>query len=131
MYHADFNKAQDIFKRTIDKIKEVADKEKFKVYAGFEVDFFPSKQWRDSFEKIIQEVKPDYLIGSTHFIRTADETKMCNVYYSKSLNISDDEKEEMLKNYWRNIIEAIKSRYFDFMAHLDVCKRTFRCLQTF
>lgn len=122
MYHADFNKAQDIFKRTIDKIKEVADKEKFKVYAGFEVDFFPSLKWRDSFEKIITEVKPDYLIGSTHFIRTSDETKMCNIYYIKSLEAADDEKEEMLKNYWQNIIEAIKSGYFDFIAHLDVCK---------
>lgn len=122
MFHNDYGEALDIYKRTIDEIHRIAANSKIKVYAGFEVDFFPSSQWRDSFEKMIAEIKPDYLIGSTHYLRTADESIMCNMYYLSQTDITRHQAEELLVNYWQNIIEAIKSGYFAFIAHLDVCK---------
>lgn len=122
MFHADYNEAVDIYKRTLNEIREAGSKSKIKVYAGFEVDFFPSAQWRCDFEKMINEIKPDYLIGSTHYLRTKDESLMCNLYYLSRSGISHEEAEKLMENYWQNIIEAVKSGYFDFIAHLDVCK---------
>ena len=87
-----------------------------------QVDFFPSKRWRDDFEEIISAAQPDYLIGSTHSIRTEDESLILNLYHLKESNCSASMVEEFMVNYWQNIIESIKSGYFDFIAHLDVCK---------
>lgn len=122
MFHADKQKAKEIMSALVEEIREKAKTAPIKVYAGFEVDFFPSKRWRDDFEEIISAAKPDYLIGATHFIRTEDESLVLNLYHLKETNCSESEKEILMVNYWQNIIETIKSGYFDFIAHLDVCK---------
>ena len=122
MFHADKQKAKDIMTGVAQDIREKAKKAPIKVYVGFEVDFFPSKKWRDDFEDIISEAKPDYLIGSTHFMRTPDESLVLNLYHLKESNCPESEKDKLMVCYWENIIESIKSGYFDFIAHLDVCK---------
>ena len=122
MFHADKQKAKEIMSAVVEEIREKAKTAPIKVYAGFEVDYFPSKRWRDDFEDIISAAKPDYLIGATHFIRTEDESLVLNLYHLKESNCSESEKENLMVYYWQNIIESIKSGYFDFIAHLDVCK---------
>ena len=109
MFHADKQKAKEIMTAVVEEIREKAKTAPIKVYAGFEVDFFPSKRWRDDFEEIISAAKPDYLIGATHFIRTEDESLVLNLYHLKETNCSETEKENLMVNYWQNIVEAIKS----------------------
>ena len=116
------NKYLDIYKESFDYIDEAASRRKIKVLKGLEVDYFPSSKWNRIFEKIIKELKPDYLIGSTHFIRSADESFLCNIYRLGNLPaISDEEKDELILNYWRNVESSIKSGYFNFIAHPDYC----------
>ena len=57
-----FSKALDYAKNDIEQTREAASRHKIKVYAGFEVDFFPSKIWRDAFEKMLKEdsFQPSY-----------------------------------------------------------------------
>lgn len=123
MLFRDINQAIDIYKRNIDLIRELDSQSKIKIYAGFEVDFFPSKQWRDGFEKICKSLDYDYLIGATHFIRNDDESMLCNIYYMNQLPsaTSSTQMQNYMKNYWLTNIEAAKSGYFDFIAHLDYC----------
>ena len=118
---SDINKFIDIYKQSFDWIDEAASHHEIKVRKGLEVDFFPSAEWRKSFEKIIKELKPDYLIGSTHFIRSTDESFMCGIYFLNNMpqSVSREQKEEYQRNYWNNIILAAESGYFDFIAHLD------------
>lgn len=118
---SDINKFLDIYKQSFDWIDEAASHHKIKVRKGLEVDFFPSNEWRRTFERIIKELRPDYLIGSTHFIRSADESFMCGIYFLNNLpsSISPEQKHELLVNYWNNIIQAINSGYFNFIAHMD------------
>ena len=52
----------------------------------------------------------------------APESLVLNLYHLKESNCSESEKENLMVYYWQNIIESIKSGYFDFIAHLDVCK---------
>lgn len=123
MFFNNYQKALDFYKRGYDEIDRVASLYPIKVLKGFEVDFFPSATWRNFFDKMIKELNPDYLIGSTHFIRNDDETEMCNIYYLKQHfnNASSDKLNYFLTNYWKNIISAVESGYFNFIAHMDYC----------
>ncbi len=129
MFFQDWNKALDVAKRGLDGLREAAQNHNIKVACGFEVDFFPSATWRNGFEKMLKELDVDYLIGSTHSILTSDEEHIYNIYHLEELplNISNEEKDELLKNYWNNVIGSIKSGYFDFIAHLDYCTQFNLC----
>lgn len=124
MFFNDYNLALDTYKRTIDDIRTAAINAKIKVRVGFEVDYFSDLKWRSDFERLITNLDIDYLIGSTHFLRNTDETVIYNMYHMKESNVYSNPEllNQYLNNYWRNIVESIKSGYFDFIAHLDVCK---------
>ncbi|MBR2923052.1 MAG: PHP domain-containing protein [Alphaproteobacteria bacterium] len=119
----DLEKLIDLHKRCFENIDKCASKHKIKVLKGLETDFFMSKDWRNAFEKIIKELNPDYIIGSTHFIRSKDEKFLYNLYHLNLLpsNTSQEELDDMVKNYWNNVIESVKSGYFTFIAHPDYC----------
>lgn len=121
MFFHDFEKCRSCCQKHIELIRKAAEKHHIKVRVGFEVDFFPSAYWRNNFEKMLKTLEIDYLIGSTHFIRSADEGFLCNIYHMKyhpELS-KNSEFKEYLRNYWRNIVSAVESGYFTFMAHLD------------
>lgn len=130
MFFTEYNKAVDIYKRVVEEIRLAAEKASIPVYVGFEVDFFPSAGWRNIFEKFRKDLNVDYFIGATHFLRESDESGVYNLYHLRRDNIvfSPDEETVYLKNYWENVIESVKSGYFDFIAHLDVCKIFGFCL---
>lgn len=131
MFFSDFDQACDVYKRMLEDIRTVSLKTKIDVKVGFEVDFFPSLQWRNSFEKMRQELQADYYIGSTHYLRNKSEQYIMNLYYLKrtpEVRIDEDYITVYLNNYWDNVIESIKSGYFDIIAHLDVCKLFGYCL---
>ena len=120
----DIYEAIDTYSQIISEVKQAAQGKKIKVYVGFEVDFFSSKRWRDDFEKISSMIQADYYIGASHVIQTSDESIIMNPYdvilhgYPCPKNFIKDN----YHNYWNNLIEAIKSGYFSFMAHIDLHK---------
>ena len=121
-YFNSLDKFLDVYKASFDYIDEAASKHKIKVFKGLEVDYFPSAQWNKLFEKIVKELNPDYMIGATHFIRTSDEKFLYNIYHLHKLpHISEEEKNELIRNYWKNVELCIKSGYFKFIAHPDYC----------
>lgn len=125
MFFSDYNKAVDVYKRIIDEIRTVSLNFNIDVKVGFEVDFFPSAQWRNLFEKMQNDINADYYIGATHYLRDNTENYIMNLYYlqrNKDIQIDNEDITVYLNNYWDNIIESIKSGYFNFIAHLDVCK---------
>ncbi len=122
MFFNEYDKLEDTIMRCAEEIREEAAKAPIKVSLGFEVDFFPSNQWRDAFEKIREKVQADYYIGTGHFIRDDLEENICCLYYPP--NIGPKRTKEYLdngtKNYYKNLVLAVESGYFDFIAHLDV-----------
>ena len=120
---SDLDQLIDIHKQCFEEIDKAAANHKIKVLKGLEVDFFPSKEWRKSFEKIKKELNADYYISATHFIRNKDESFMCGIYFLNTLpsSTSKEDIKEFVSNYWDNITESIKSGYFDFLAHPDYC----------
>ena len=125
MFFSDYNKARDIYKKVIEEIRTASLKADIDVKVGFEVDFFPSLCWQKWFEKMTEEIKADYYIGATHYLRSPSEDYIMNLYYlqrNPQIQINKEDLTLYLKVYWKNIIESIKSGYFNFIAHLDVCK---------
>ena len=132
MFFSDYNKAVDLYKRVVEEIRTVSLNFKVDVKVGFEVDFFSSSRWRKLFEKIQKEIKADYYIGATHYLRNESESYIMSLYYlqkNPQIKINEDDLTLYLNLYWDNIIESIKSGYFNFIAHLDVCKLFGFCLE--
>lgn len=124
MIFNNYDKALDLYKKTIDEIRQAGAKSKIKVLVGFEVDFFPSAEWRNSFEKMLKNFDVDYLIGSNHHIWDKELINVINLYRLSEYkdNLTTETMQTYLKNHWHNLIDLIDSRYFDFVGHLDVCR---------
>lgn len=123
MFFQDFDKLVDTMQRSLEVLKEAASRVNIKVLSGFEVDFFPSALWRRQFEKLLKVLDVDYYIGSTHTVRTADESRIYNIFHLEELpsGTTAEDMDELIKNYWLNVIESAQSGYFAFIAHLDYC----------
>lgn len=121
MYFRDYQQAENIYKKAIDDIREAAAKHKIKVYVGFEVDYFNDKDWLNFFERVRKSLDVDYYIGASHFIYNNDFSKILKIsYLKKHPDLLDEEiLSSGLTNHWRNLIAAIKSGWFTFMAHID------------
>lgn len=124
MAYNDLGAAIADYQQIIDEIRTASRQFSIKVYAGFEVDFFPSKQWRDDFEEIRAALGADYYIGSSHYMRNADETLLINPYdvLIHGQPCPAGTLESCLPLCWENVVESIKSQYFAFIAHLDLYK---------
>ena len=91
-----------------------------KILRGMEVDFFNTSQWRDGFEKCVEKLKPDYIIGACHLIEHNG-----TLLNSHDWKAADHETQDvLLKTYWTNVANAAHSGIFTWMAHLDLPKKT-------
>lgn len=123
MFFTDLPTVEKTAAAIVENIRKAGEKSKIKVYAGFEVDFFPSRRWCTDFEQIRKSAGADYYIGSTHMLRDGKEKNIHNMYhyyYEYEQRFKDDVLREYLSNYWQTVTEAVKSGYFDFIAHIDV-----------
>lgn len=123
MFFSDWAKTLDAQLRIKDEVLKAASKSKIKVIFGAEADFFPSAEWRKGFEKLLSKVGYDYLIATTHFIRTADEKLLCNIYHLHELpsDLKPEEFSQMVRQHWLNVVASVESGYYDFLAHPDYC----------
>lgn len=123
MFFDDFNKAEAAYQKHIEILQNLKSEFKIDIKIGFEVDFFQSKEWRKYFEKMIRRLPVDYLISGSHFLKNKDESFICNIFHLKHLNPKPDENtlHELTVHHLENIVAAIKSGYFSFIAHLDYC----------
>lgn len=123
MFFADYQKAEECYKRHVEILEALKSEFKINIKIGFEVDFFANKEWRNTFEKMLKNLRVDYLIGSNHFLRNDDESFICNIYHLARLSTPLDA--ETLKaytiNHFKSIVAGIKSGYFSFIAHIDYC----------
>ena len=89
------------------------------ILRGMEVDFFDTQSWRDGFECVIKVLKPDYIIGATHFVEY--NGSLFNAHDWANANVVS--QEILLKSYWENIARAAQSGMFSWMAHVDLPKK--------
>ncbi len=119
IYSSSFEEAIEKFKPHYERIDELKAKTGFPIYKGMEVDFFRDNEWREGFEKAVEILKPDYLIGSAHFV-SANHT-LYNTHDLK--NASKEEQNLLLHKYYQNVRSAAGSGLFNFLAHVDLMKK--------
>lgn len=90
-----------------------------KILRGMEVDFFSDIKWLNGFEMALKILKPDYIIGSAHFIKY--NRTLLNTHDWK--NADTETQDKLLKIYWTNVKHAAESGLFTWLAHIDLPKK--------
>lgn len=119
IYSSNFDEAIGRFVPHYEKIDELNKNSDIKIFKGMEVDFFASDEWLQGFEKALKILKPDYLIGSAHFVE--HNNTLYNTHDLKTA--SPLEQNLLIHRYWQNVRACAQSGLFDFLAHLDLLKK--------
>lgn len=120
IYSTSFDEAIRRFKNHYEELNHLSGLCGIKLYRGMEVDFFDYPEWRSGFDKAVKILNPDYIICASHFIE----------YDGQLYNVHDmakaDEKtrDTMVKMYWDKLGHAAGTGMFNWMAHLDLPKKT-------
>ncbi|MBE6452986.1 MAG: hypothetical protein E7012_05820 [Alphaproteobacteria bacterium] len=119
IYSSSFDEVIAKFEPHYKKIDELRQTTDINILKGMEVDFFATPEWREGFEQAINHLKPDYLIGTAHFVVHNNI-----LYNSHDIKSSPKiEQNQLLHRYWQNERAAAQSGLFLFMAHLDLIKK--------
>ena len=119
IYSSSFDEVISKFEDHYRRIDELRKTSSIKILKGMEVDYFATPEWQDGFAKAKEHLKPDYLIGSAHFIAHKG-----TLYNSHDLKAAPKpEQNQLLCRYWQNERAAAQSGLFDIMAHLDLMKK--------
>ena len=122
IYCSSFDEAESRFSEHYDEIGRVQEKNPdIKILRGMEVDFFQDEKWLAGFEHAIKLLKPDYVIGSAHFVNYGGT--LLNTHDWKNSDFKT--QNELLKMYWTNVKNAAASGLFTWMAHLDLPKKVY------
>lgn len=119
IYSSSFDEVIAKFEKHYQTVDILQKETNIPIFKGMEVDFFADNHWLENFSKAVAHLKPDYLIGSTHFIE--HNGILYNSHDLKSA--SKIEQNQLLHRYWQNQRAAAQSGLFTIMAHLDLMKK--------
>ena len=111
IYLDSFDRVMEKFRPHYAELRKFQSDTDMRILCGMEVDFFPTAGWRDGFLRAIDELRPDYVIGSSHFVYYDDN--LCNVH--DMANATPDVRDEMLQMYWDKVAAAASSGLFTIM----------------
>ena len=120
IYSSSFDEAIAKFKPHYEELNKLADTCGIKLYRGMEMDYFDGPEWIRGFEQMKKTLNPDYIICASHFI---DYDGMLRNVYDFG-NSDDKTRDDLLKLYWEKLTRAAKTGLFNWMAHLDLPKKT-------
>lgn len=120
IYSESFDATIEKFRAHYAELDALAGKYDIRILRGIEVDFFTYPTWRDGFERAVRILRPDYTIGSAHFV--VHDGRLCNTH--DAANAAPADQTAILNKYWENVAMAASSGLFTWMAHLDLFKKT-------
>lgn len=119
IYSETFDEAINKFLPHYEYARKLRDRLDINLYLGMEVDFFNTPQWHRGFDRTIQILKPDYIIGSAHFVW--HDNNLCNSHDIQNMDIKT--RNLVLEKYWQNVQGAARSGLFNWLAHIDLMKK--------
>ena len=120
IYSSSFDEAIAKFKPHYKELCKLQDTVDVKLYRGMEVDFFDYPEWRAGFDRAVKILNPDYIICASHFIEY--DGMLCNVH--DMANADEKTRDKMVQMYWDKLGRAAGTGVFNWMAHLDLPKKT-------
>ena len=89
---------------------------------GLEVDWHPGNA--APLKHVLEQYPFDYIIGSVHQIQLADGTEfMIDGSATAWEKLSQEQINQMHRQYWRNVRSLAESGVFDILAHIDLPKK--------
>lgn len=119
IYSESFDDTIAHFQAHYDELNKLSQTSGIRILRGMEVDYFTYPAWRAGFERAVRILRPDYVIGTAHFVEYGGV--LCNTH--DAAHASPDVQNQMLKTYWANIRNAAASGLFTWIAHLDLYKK--------
>ncbi|MDO4161545.1 MAG: histidinol-phosphatase HisJ family protein [Pseudomonadota bacterium] len=123
IYNNDFKKILPAYQKHCDEIRKFSRLSGFKIYVGFEVDFFTYAGWLDELRDFLSKLDYDYLISGNHMLFDEDCQQLFDLNDLPLLYPDVVQQEEFLRRHFQVINEAVKSGVFKFLAHLDYARK--------
>lgn len=123
IYNTDFKNILDKYKRHCDEIRRISKQENFKLFVGFEVDYFMYDGWEEEFKWFIAQLDIDYLHTGNHFFCSENGEQLINMTYLNDLVLDTKMRQEYILNHFLTLKKAVKSKMFKFLAHIDYLRR--------
>lgn len=125
IYRDNFKETKEIFQKHAEEFRRVVKKFPIKVYLGYEVDYFPYDGWEEQFKEFIKDLDYDYLVSGNHFLLSEDYKTLVDIFRYEDLPYQDEKEtlERCLRRHYRTIEKAVRSKMFDFLAHLDYARK--------
>lgn len=123
IYNVSFADIREKFLRHCDSLRQLAKAENFAIRIGFEIDFFTYNGWLEELDDFLAQLDYDYVITGNHF---AFDAACETVYNLTDLPVLSNDKawlNELLHRHFMTIKQAVDSRRFKFLAHLDYARR--------
>ena len=126
VYNVDFKSILEKFKRHCAEIRRVSKQENFKLYVGFEVDYFPYDGWEEEFRWFISQLDVDYLHTGNHFFCEDGFEHIINMMFFKQVCFDSSRYAEYTARHFETMCRAVESGMFKFLAHMDYVRRVGR-----
>ena len=123
IYQRDFMSHLSEYQKHCEEIRKVSKNENFKLYVGFEVDFFTYDGWLEEFKEFLSQLDYDYLVSGNHFLFDERGEKIFNIHKNIADFISTEEIRELAEQHFVNIRKSIESGLFAFLAHFDYVRK--------
>ena len=120
IYSSSFDEAIAKFEPHYAELNKLSEHSGIKIYRGMELDYFDYPDWSRGVERMIKILQPDYIICASHFVEYAGELQ--NVH--DMANADADARDKMIQSYWEKLARAAETGVFNWMAHLDLPKKT-------
>ena len=125
VYYSDFKKAADDFCRHKEDVMRAAKGRNIKVRTGAEVDYFVYNGWEEEFKEFLRQTELDYCISGNHFLQPNDGNDILDMKESELL--PEAEIRKFLSKHFEYICQAIESKLFSFVAHIDYARKNKFC----
>lgn len=123
IYKKDFKTALPAYQKHCEEIRELSRRENFKIYVGFEVDFFTYDGWLDEFKEFLAQLDYDYVISGNHFLFDEPCETIYNIDKRLSGIIDKPKIQRLISSHFKTIAKSAESRMFKFVAHLDYVRK--------
>ena len=125
VYYSDFKKAADDFCRHKEEVMRTAKGRNIKVRIGAEVDYFVYDGWKEEFNDFCRQTELDYYISGNHFLQPDRGNNILDMKESELLPAEEIKK--LLSFHFDCICQAVESKKFSFIAHIDYARKNPFC----
>lgn len=123
VYNDNFKDILESFKRHCENIRRVAKAENFKLYVGFEVDYFDYDGWEEELKWFLSQLDYDYLHTGNHFFCEENCENVINIAFLREVCPDESRYPEYIRRHFETMCRAVESGLFKFLAHIDYVRR--------